>query len=319
MRGEKWDKVEKAINIARMFEPPEGYYLCYSGGKDSVTVKHILDMAGVKYDTHYSVTTVDPPELVRFIITQFKRVIYDMPDGSHKYYLTEGEHLRRCDQFDGEADTIHFEIPKTPMRKLIPKKKMPPTRLVRYCCEVLKENGGDGRLKVTGVRAAESVARKKGHGDVTIMNPTKEVAGVKTEKGGVVLNFDDADSRRIVEQCYRTHKTLVNPILDFTEADVWEFISKYDLQYCRLYNEGQKRIGCVGCPMANTKGQLRGFERWPQYRKLYVRAFDDMLVVRQNAGLKTDWQTGEDVMSWWLGLKPRTKNNDDGGDIDAYN
>ena len=61
------DKVTEAIERLRQYEPPEGFYLAFSGGKDSVAVKALADMAGVKYDAHYSLTTVDPPELVKFI------------------------------------------------------------------------------------------------------------------------------------------------------------------------------------------------------------------------------------------------------------
>lgn len=61
------DKVELAIERLKAYEPPEGYFVAFSGGKDSVVVKALCDMAGVKYDAHYSITTVDPPELVRFV------------------------------------------------------------------------------------------------------------------------------------------------------------------------------------------------------------------------------------------------------------
>ena len=87
--GEKHDKVQRAIEVVRSFEPPEGYYLADSGGKDSTAAKAILRMAGVKFESHYNVTTVDPPELVRFVIRQHEAVIYDMPDGSHKYFTVQ--------------------------------------------------------------------------------------------------------------------------------------------------------------------------------------------------------------------------------------
>lgn len=61
------DKVETAIKRLQTFEPPEGYYLAFSGGKDSAVIKALADMAGVKYDAHYNLTSVDPPELVKFI------------------------------------------------------------------------------------------------------------------------------------------------------------------------------------------------------------------------------------------------------------
>ena len=135
------DKVETAILRLQTYEPPEGYYLCFSGGKDSVVIKALADMAGVKYDAHYSISSVDPPELVRFIKDVHPDVALD--------------HAR---DKDGNIVT---------MWNLIPKHTMPPTRVVRYCCEHLKEHGGKGRLKVTGVRWDESVRRKKSHSEVT--------------------------------------------------------------------------------------------------------------------------------------------------------
>lgn len=140
------EKIKKSIERLKAFEPPEGYYLAFSGGKDSVTCKALLDMAGVKYDAHYRVTSVDPPELVRFIKEKHPDVARDVPRDA-----------------DGKPVT---------MWSLIVKKIMPPTRIVRYCCTNLKEGGGDGRMTVTGVRWAESVNRKQNQGIVTF--PTKK-------------------------------------------------------------------------------------------------------------------------------------------------
>ena len=126
-------KVKKSIERLKAFEPPEGYYLAFSGGKDSVVCKALLDMSGCKYDATYRVTSVDPPELVRFIKNEHPDVVREVP---------------RYD--DGKPIT---------MWNLIPKKKTPPTRLIRYCCQFLKEGGGDGRKMVTGVRWAESTNR----------------------------------------------------------------------------------------------------------------------------------------------------------------
>lgn len=100
------DKVEVAIKRLQLFEPEGGYYLAFSGGKDSVVIKALADMAGVKYDAHYNVTSVDPPELVQFI-----RIYY--PDVEWEYPRYK----------DGTRIT---------MWNLIPRKKMPPTRIVRY-------------------------------------------------------------------------------------------------------------------------------------------------------------------------------------------
>ena len=147
------DKVEVAIQRLKAYEPPEGYYLCFSGGKDSCVIKALADMAGVKYDAHYSVSTVDPPELVRFIKEKYPDVEF-----------------RRAHDKDGNPVS---------MWSLIAKNTMPPTRIVRYCCAALKETGGKGRLKVTGVRWDESSRRKISHSEVT---------------------FADKKSKKIIEQ-----------------------------------------------------------------------------------------------------------------------
>lgn len=151
------DKVDKAIMRLQTYEPPEGYYLAFSGGKDSCVIKALADMAGVKYDAHYSVSSVDPPELVRFIKDVHPDVIFDYPRDK-----------------DGNVVT---------MWNLIPRKKMPPTRIVRYCCAYLKENGGAGRLKVTGVRWAESVRRRKSHSEVTFADK-KAIKTIERELSG---------------------------------------------------------------------------------------------------------------------------------------
>lgn len=119
---------ELAVERLRAFEPPEGYYLAFSGGKDSIVLKHLADRAGVKYDAHYNVTTIDPPELVRFIRAQHPDVIWERPE---KAFLT----------------------------RLV--EKGFPLRQGRWCCKEYKERGGSGRVVLTGIRAAESVRRGK--------------------------------------------------------------------------------------------------------------------------------------------------------------
>ena len=141
LTGRTVDKVARSIERLRAFEPPEGYYLAFSGGKDSVVLKALADMAGVKYDAHYNATTVDPPELVRFIKEK-------------------------------HAD-VAFELPKKTMRQLIIEKQSPPTRLQRYCCEKLKETNGKGRITLTGVRWEESAGRRENQGLVTIVSKNK--------------------------------------------------------------------------------------------------------------------------------------------------
>ena len=257
------NKVDVAIKRLRAFEPPEGYYLAFSGGKDSVSVKALMDLAGVKYDAHYSVTSVDPPELVQFIKT--------MPDVS------------RDIPHDADGKPIT-------MWTLIPQHLMPPTRVVRYCCNYLKESSGAGRITVTGVRWAESARRKKNRNIIDIGD---------NKKTAIKLNEDNDEARRLMETCYRKKKTLLNPIIDWEDADVWEFIHSYNVPYCGLYDCGFKRLGCIGCPM--SKHQAEELERWPKYKAQYIRSFEKMLQARRDRALMSEgWKTGSEVMDWWI-------------------
>lgn len=203
--------------------------------------------------------------------------------------------------------------PKKPMWKLIVENGIPPTRIARYCCKELKERSFTDRLVVTGVRKAESVSRAKNQGKVSILNGGKknqkivdaaEKNGIEyetTKNGrGVILNYDNDGERRVVEQCYRTYKTLINPIIDWSDEDVWEFIHERKLPYCKLYDEGYKRLGCVGCPMNTNAAQE--LERFPSIKKIYLMAFEKMLEENKRKGKKyLGWETAQDVMDWWIG------------------
>lgn len=127
------DVVDKAIKeIQGLVKNGQNLCLRFSGGKDSIVVKHLCDLAGVPYTARFSRTSVDPPELLRFIREHHKDVIVEPPHIS--------------------------------MFQLIIKKGFPPTRLCRYCCQEFKERNVCGReaglLTVTGVRKAESPKRK---------------------------------------------------------------------------------------------------------------------------------------------------------------
>lgn len=108
--GETVDRVAVAIERIRSFVPEEGYYVAFSGGKDSIVTLDLVRRAGVKHDVEFNLTTVDPPEVVRFIREHY-------PD-------------------------VSISRPKMSMFALIVKKHMPPTRIIRYCCDNLKERGG---------------------------------------------------------------------------------------------------------------------------------------------------------------------------------
>jgi phosphoadenosine phosphosulfate reductase len=274
-------KERRAIEYLKAFEPQtEPYYLCYSGGKDSDVIRILASLAGVKHDIVNRHTTVDAPETVRYIRS---------------------------------IPNVQIIYPELTMWQLIQKKLMPPTRRVRYCCSDLKENGGKGRVKITGVRKAESAARAKNGGVVKVIGRPKstiklaeemELEYDNTEKGGIVLNLDNDASRRFVESCYRTTTTLVNPIIDWSDGDVWKFLGYYGCASNPLYYCGFSRIGCIGCPLGCYKARKREFALYPKYQEAYIRAFDKMIDRRIERELPTVWKSGEECFTWWIGDDP---------------
>lgn len=119
-----------------------------------------------------------------------------------------------------------------------------------------------------------------------------------------MLNYDNAEKRRMVEHCIRTGKALVNPIIDWDEEDVWEFLNGNGIEHCCLYDQGYKRLGCIGCPM-NTAAAAADLEKYPAYKRLYLKAFARMIEERKKRGLGVEgkWETPEKVMQWWLELE----------------
>lgn len=272
----------KAIERLKAFEPEnEPYYLCYSGGKDSDVIKILAAVAGVRYEAYHNLTTADAPKTVKYVKSQ--------------------------------SDVIIIK-PKLSMWELIPKKKIPPTRLIRYCCSEFKEKNGTGRVKITGTRWAESVKRAENTDVVKIIGKPKTVMKTANDigadfrqnnMGGIVMNNDNDASRRMVEMCYRTTSTLINPIVDWQNTEVWEYLKYYGCDANPLYSEGFCRVGCIGCPLGGSKSMKKEFKRYPKYKQLYIHAFDRMLKARKQAGMKNnDWRDGEAVMTWWLGDNP---------------
>lgn len=167
-----------------------------SGGKDSSVVKELALRSGIPFEIMHNHTTADAPETVRFVRSEAKR----FEELGIKYTIN-------MPTYKGQ---------RTSMWSLIPQKRMPPTRLVRYCCSVLKETGGAGRFIATGVRWEESTNRKNSRGIFEKSSADKERR--------IILNNDNDEKRTLFENCRLKAKRVVNPIVDWTEDDVWAFL-----------------------------------------------------------------------------------------------
>lgn len=253
----------------RLFEKP--LVITYSGGKDSDVMLHLAEKSGIPFEALHSLTTADAPETVRHVYDTFRRL---------------EEKGVKCDvdkhvQPDGSRVT---------MWNLIQKKLMPPTRLMRYCCGVLKEGGGKDRFIATGVRWAESTARKR-RGGLEVLTPKPQ--------SKLILSNDNDEDRRLFETCQLKGKRVVNPIIDWKDDDVLGYAAAEKIPMNPLYCEGFHRVGCVGCPMA-SKARTMEFVRYPKIKAAYIRAFDRMLEERRKRSLPCQWQSGVDVFHWWM-------------------
>ena len=238
----------------------------YSGGKDSDVMLELFKRSGIPFEVHHSHTTADAPQTVRHIRKVFR-------------------------ELELQGIPCEVEMPRTSMWKLIPQKLMPPTRLVRYCCEILKETGCENRFIAQGVRWDESVKRRE-WGEISV---PKERLHTTAE----TMMSDNTESRRVTELCMLKRKMAVNPIIDWTHSDIWGFIRSEHIVVCELYQMGYDRVGCIGCPMAG-KRRWREFSDFPAYKKLYLHAFDRMLQENERRGKESKWKSAEEVFAWWM-------------------
>ena len=123
------DLIRKSENLALRLDPENGFYNTFSGGKDSQCLYHLVKLAGVKAKTHMNLTSVDPPEVIRFVKQQY-------PD-------------------------VELINPKMSIYDMAKKKHILPTRRFRWCCAEFKETSGVGKVTLIGVRKAESARRAK--------------------------------------------------------------------------------------------------------------------------------------------------------------
>lgn len=128
-------KVKDSIEVLQIMSRG-GLVVMDSGGKDSSVLTHIAMLSGVDFKVVHNLTTVDAPETVRFVKRKFEKL--------------RGQGI--------EAEIKH---PNETMWKLIERKLMPPTRLVRYCCSELKESYGKGGENCNWRQKSGKCSKKK--------------------------------------------------------------------------------------------------------------------------------------------------------------
>lgn len=287
-------RIGEAIQTLQLAsEMSQKYYhkpllLTYSGGKDSDVMLHLALESGIPFEIMNSHTTVDAPETVYHI----RKVFEKLSRGGIKTEIRK---------------------PKKTMWELIATRTMPPTRLVRYCCQELKESSTPNRMVATGVRKTESQQRrsrnafelratqreKRLHKTLDDMREAFKDALQAQNDLGQTDNETNAYDCIFIERAKQGKDTVCNPIINFTDNDIWKYIKDNNIEVCELYHKGYTRVGCIGCPMGGRKHQLKEFSEYPTYERAYKRAFQKMIESSKTPP-RNGWETGEDVFKWWV-------------------
>lgn len=263
-----------------------GYYLAFSGGKDSQALIHIAQLAGVQFEGHMNLTSVDPPEVIRFVKREYPEVELIKPKDS----------------------IYHVAL----------RKQLLPTKKVRWCCEEFKEKAGAGKVTLIGIRHQESRNRAK-RNEVEISNYSfsgdlkafekfrkEKLSATKspsTRKKGEV-NITNAKEEKTIGCISGKETLLISPIIHWTERDVWEFLNKVvQVPHCELYDQGFTRIGCICCPMSPPRQKAVENERWPHVRRNWIKA---IIAIRSGGVLQRTLTTTNPVVRYWKRLEADT-------------
>lgn len=242
--------IKKAEKLSLMYDAEDGFWLAFSAGKDSQALYHITELAGVKFKGHFSPTTVDPPQVIRFCRTRYPEV---------------------------EIGKVKKNI-----YDMAVEKQILPTMRVRWCCAEYKEMAGAGKVTLIGIRHAESARRAK-RNPVEISNRKfsgdfeqfTEWQEAKIRKKYKNLNQDQFsyDKQQEVRCISGKDSILVSPIIEWEEKDVWEFLNKVcEVPHCELYDKGYTRLGCILCPMSQYKQKLREIKDFPYVKAKWIDA-----------------------------------------------
>ena len=264
-----------AKEAERLFDMP--LVVQYSGGKDSDVILQLAKESGVPFRVTHNLTTADPPDNVYYIRRVFAR-------------------LRE------EGIDCRINVPRRSLWKIMRETLVIPSRMIRVCCSELKERKmPDAPYIVTGVRWAESAGRRAKSGIAMVRNASAaDAAGL--------LTTDDASARRLFEQCQMRGVRVLNPIIDWSDDDVWSYLSSRGIEGNPLYKEGWKRIGCVGCPLATRRAGELAFARYPKLYKAWHDAIAYVIARRREMGnpmilMGRPVESVEDVLGQWDGEK----------------
>lgn len=113
--------------------------------------------------------------------------------------------------------------------------------------------------------------------------------------------MDEVWDCQLITNAKENKDIIVNPIYEWTDTEIWDYIRQNEIPVNPLYEMGYFRVGCIGCPMGSRHIRLKEFDDFPKYKNNYIHSFDRMIEQRKQQGKPCEWSTGEEVFEWWIG------------------
>lgn len=237
--NEKIAIAQKAIREFVEHFGVDGVYISFSGGKDSTVLIHLCrqlypDLVGL-----YSDTGLEFPEIRDFVQT-FENITIVTPKMHHREMLkkcgypvvskeqAEWIYRIRSGTSSGAIQKAFYglNLDGTPTRfKLSEQWKYllnAPFNIGSGCCKEMKLKPIAEYVKQTG--------------RVPIIGTTASESALRAQKF-MQYGFYNLEGKKA--QC--------TPMSIWTDEDVWEYIHRFNLPYCKIYDMGYDRTGCVFC------------------------------------------------------------------------
>ena len=282
------DRIQKIQAINNNFNLEENAYISFSGGKDSVVLSHLIDMAlpnnkiprvylntGIEYLTLVSfverererdsrIEIIKPKKNIRTVLEQYG---YPFKSKEHSqkvsYYQNSGKG-KTVKNYLGEGTKSGFLCPDKLRYNFTPEFKI---KVSDLCCKKLKKE------------VAENWA-KENRRSITITGVRQEEKGLRSSMQGCTVFYDD--------NCKELKK--FHPLFPCDDNFINEFIKQYKIELCALYYPPYnfKRTGCKGCPFStdlqrqldimavylpeeHKQGEMIWSKVYKEYRRIHYR------------------------------------------------
>jgi 3'-phosphoadenosine 5'-phosphosulfate sulfotransferase (PAPS reductase)/FAD synthetase len=234
-------------------------YVAYSGGKDSTVLLHLVRSLYPDVPAVFCNTGLEYPDIVEFVKTTpnveiikpkltFKQVLekygYPVISKEQSQYIYDCRNTKSCKQLN-----IRLNGNKSGRGCVSNKWKFlidAPFKISNKCCNIMKKNPSKeyekrtGRKPYLGIMATESAMRIE-----------------RYYKGEC--------------NAFNSKRPESNPIIFWDNNDIWEYIKRYNVDYCKIYDKGFSRTGCMFCMYGAERDDD---DRFYLMKKHYPKIYD---------------------------------------------